>query len=111
MIPHKEMNRKNSLIILAAITLGIVLVFTTITIPMGINVSAESAAEKYEKEEGSYYYQQERDEYYYPPRMDGYDPSELPDYIPSESYGDGYYDIYESGYYEEQGFGMPYDIE
>ena len=111
MIPHIEMNRKNSLIILAAITLGIFLVFTTPTIPMIINVSAEPATEEYEKEEGSYYYQQERDEYYYPLLIDGYDPSELPDYIPNESYGDGYYDHYESGYYEEQGFGMPYDIE
>jgi hypothetical protein len=43
--------------------------------------------------------------------MDGYDPSELQEYIPSESYGDGYYDHYESRYYEEQGYGISYDIE
>ena len=104
MILHIEMNRTNSLIILAAITLGTFLVFNTTTTSMITNVSAEPAGE-------GYYYQSEREEYYYPPQMDGYDPSELPEYIPSESYGDGYYDHYESGYYEEQGYGTSYDIE
>ena len=112
MIFHKEMNRINSLIILTvAITLVTFLVFnTSTTTPMTTNVSAESGGERYEKEE-RYYYQPEREEYYYQPLMDGYDPSELPEYIPSESYGDGYYDQYESGYYEEQGYGIPYNIE
>ncbi len=108
MILCKEMNRTNSLIILAAITLGTFLVFDTTTTPMMTNVSA-SGEDK--KEEQSYYYPSEREEYYYPPLMDGYDPSELPEYIPSESYGNGYYDHYESEYYEEQGYGIPYDIE
>jgi hypothetical protein len=91
------MNRTSSLIILAAIMLGTFLIFNTTTIPM-INVSASGG----DKEE---------QDYYYPPLMDGYDPSELPEYIPRESYGDGYYDQYESGYYEEQGYGIPYNIK
>ena len=94
---RKQMNRTSSLIILAAITLGTLLIFNTTTIPM-INVSASGG----DKEE---------QDYYYPPLMDGYDPSELPEYIPRESYGDGYYDQYESGYYEEQGYGIPYNIK
>jgi hypothetical protein len=73
---------------------------------MTINVSASG-----DKEERYYYPSPEREEYYYPPLMDGYDPSELQEYIPSESYGDGYYDHYESRYYEEQGYGISYDIE
>jgi hypothetical protein len=91
------MNRTSSLIILAAITFGTLLIFNTTTIPM-INVSASGG----DKEEQNHYY---------PPLMDGYDPSELPEYIPRESYGDGYYDQYESGYYEEQGYGIPYNIK
>ena len=91
------MNRTNSSIILVAIILGTFLVFNITTIPM-INVSASGE-------------DQEEQEYYYPPLMDGYDPSELPEYIPRESYGDGSYDHYESGYYEEQGYGIPYDIK
>ena len=97
MILSKQMNRTSSLIILAAITLGTLLIFNTTTIPM-INVSALGG----DKEEQSHYY---------PPLMDGYDPSELPEYIPRESYGDGYYDQYESEYYEEQGYGIPYNIK
>lgn len=110
MILRKEMNRTNSLIILAAITLGTFLVFNTTTTPsMMTNVSASG---EYKIEERSYHYPSPaREEYYYPPLMDGYDPSELPEYIPSESYGDGYYDHYENGYYEEQGYGTSYDIE
>ena len=92
------MNRTSSLIILTAIILSTFLVFNTTTIPM-INVSASGGD------------QEEQEEYYYPPLMDGYDPSELPEYIPRESYGDGSYDHYESGYYEEQGYGIPYDIK
>ena len=103
MILRKQMNRTNSLIILVAIILGTFLVFNITTIPM-INVSASG-------EEQEYYYPPEPEEYYYPPLMDGYDPSELPEYIPRESYGDGSYDHYESGYYEEQGYGIPYDIK
>ena len=97
MILSKQMNRTSSLIILAAITLGTLLVFNATTIPM-INVSA-SGGDK------------EKQDHYYPPLMDGYDPSELPEYIPRESYGDGYYDQYESGYYEQQGYGIPYNIK
>ena len=106
MILRKQMNRTNSLIILVAIILGTFLVFNITTIPM-INVSASGE----DQEEQEYYYPPEPEEYYYPPLMDGYDPSELPEYIPRESYGDGSYDHYESGYYEEQGYGIPYDIK
>ena len=73
-----------------------------------INVSA-SGGDQEEQEE--YNYPPEQEEYNYPPLMDGYDASELPEYIPHESYGDGSYDHYESGYYEEQGYGIPYDIK
>ena len=98
------MNRTNSLIFFASITLGTILIFNNTL--MTINVSASG-----DKKERSYYPSPEREEYYYPPLIDGYDPSELPEYIPSESYGNGYYDHYESGYYEEQGYGISYDIE
>jgi hypothetical protein len=64
-----------------------------------------------EEEEQFNSYPIDREEYYYTPLTNAYDPSELPEYLPNESYGNGYYDQYESGYYEEQGYGIPYNIE
>ena len=97
------MNRTNSLIILAMITLGTFLIL--------IQSSIALYASALEEEEQVNSYSLDREEYYRTPLMDAYDPSELPEYLPSESYGSGYYDQYESGYYEEQGYGISYNIE
>jgi hypothetical protein len=103
LILYKEMNRTNSLIILASLTLGVFLVYNTA--PM-IDVSAlgdgsGSLAQDYLQEQ----------DYTLPP---------LPDYPLASSfsppiqenedvYGD-YSDQYESGYYEDH-YGKPYKIK
>jgi hypothetical protein len=97
------MNRTNSLIILAMIIIG------TFIISIQSNIALYASA--LEEEEQFNSYPLDREEYYYTPLMEAYDPLELPEYLPSESYGNGYYDQYESGYYEEQGYGIPYNIE
>jgi len=95
------MNRTNSTIILAAITLGIFLVFNTITTPMITNVSAEPTAEGYVNEEQSHMD--------YPPEKENdYYSSKPPEYNP-ERYG-GYYGHYEGDFYLDQYVdGNPYN--
>src|SRR5215213_11579308 len=108
------MNIINSVIILASIMMSILLVFnTTTTIPMMINVFAESEGE-YEKEEQSYDYPPER-ESGYPSMMNDYYAQGPPpmmaergEYDP-DRYG-GYYGHYEGDFYLDQyDDGNPYD--
>ena len=96
------MNRTNSLTILTMATIGTFLMLANSMMTVNIFASDEESYNKYP---------QNGKEIYYEPFMDEYDPSELPEYIPRESYGNGDYDHYESGYYEEQGYGIPYEIE
>ena len=98
LIVYKEMNRTNSVIILASLGFAAFLVLNTA--PM-IDVSAS----------------EDRSDYYYPPPQD-YPPAQ--DYPPSNGYDSdrqynqdrhvGYSDQYESGYYEDH-YGKPYKIE
>lgn len=106
------MNRTNSTIILAAITLGIFFVFiiaSTTPEKMMINVSAESGGERYDdKEQRSYIDYPKESNYYSSPMMDSYYSSEPPEYNP-DRYG-GYYDHYEGEFYLDQYFdGNPYN--
>ena len=89
---YKEMNRTNSLIILASLTLGAILVFHNAPL---IDVSASG----------------DRSEHYYPPTQD-YPPANAYNsdmQYNQDRYG-GYSDQYESGYYEDH-YGKPYKIE
>lgn len=105
------MNIINSVILLATIMLSIFLVLnTTTTTPMMINVFAEPKGD-YEKEEQSYEYQPEREDRY-PPIMNDYYPPGLPiteEYNP-DRYG-GYYGHYEGEFYLDQyDDGNPYEM-
>ncbi|MGE5634965.1 MAG: hypothetical protein ACM3VV_07000 [Deltaproteobacteria bacterium] len=97
------MNRINSLIILAAITLSTFLLFNTTTTTPITQVSAEPKG--YENEKQSYDYLPEGDNGY-PPMMNGYYREGLPmaegEYNP-DRYG-GYYGHYESEFYLDQYF-------
>jgi hypothetical protein len=101
---YKEMNRTNSLIILASLTLGLFLVYNTA--PM-IDVSAfgdgsGSVAQDYLQEQ----------DYTLPPPLPDYPlaSSFSPPIQENEDiYGD-YSDQYESGYYEDH-YGKPYLIK
>ena len=89
---YKEMNRTNSLIILASVTLGAFLVFNTTPL-IDVSASGDRSAQDY------------------PPVQD-YPPEN--GYNPDMQYNQGIYgefsDQYESGYYEDH-YGKPYKIK
>jgi hypothetical protein len=105
------MNIINSVIIFATIMLSIFLVLnTTTTTPMMINVFAEPK-EEYEKEERSYGYQPEKEDRYTPIMNDSYSQGLLivEEYNP-DRYG-GYYGHYEGEFYLDQyDDGNPYEM-